>query len=280
MHPRNPFKKDYDFDELIKYEIDLEKFVFINKFGNQTIPFSNKQAVKALNSALLNFHYDIEWDIPKYNLCPPIPGRIDYLLHISDLVNKEDVKLLDIGTGANLIYPILGTCHFKWDCTASEIEYGSLKNAQLIIDNNDALKGIELRKQTVQNNILVNIIEPNDQFDVVVCNPPFFKNEMDAYDKNQRKVKNLKLKEDETLNFGGLSNELWYKGGEEAFVIKMAIESVKFKSQVKWFTSLVSQKYNLKPILRVLNKIEPTEIKVVEMELGNKRSRFVAWRFN
>lgn len=280
MHPKNPFKKEYDLDELIKHNAELDNFVFVNNFGNLTIPFANKQAVKALNSALLKSNYGIEWDIPKYNLCPPVPGRLDYLLHVSDLVNKENVKLLDIGTGANLIYPILGTCHFKWKCTASEIEYASLKNAQIIIDNNDELKGIELRKQTVTNNILVNIIKEDDNFDVVVCNPPFFKNEMDAYDKNQRKVKNLKLEEDETLNFGGLSNELWYKGGEEAFVIKMAIESVKFKSQVKWFTSLVSQKYNLKPILRVLNKIQPVELKVVEMGLGNKQSRFVAWRFN
>ena len=72
---------------------------------------------------------------------------------------------------------------------------------------------------------------------------------------------------------------MWYKGGEEAFIKKMAGESVLFKDQVHWFSSLVSQKENLKNIKRAINKTDPAEVKVIEMEQGNKKSRFVAWTY-
>ncbi|NJB82523.1 23S rRNA (adenine1618-N6)-methyltransferase [Wenyingzhuangia aestuarii] len=281
MHSNNPFVEDYNFEELIAVNPNLSTHVFTNEYGNKTLKFADKLAVKELNKALLKQHYQLSfWDIPENNLCPPIPGRLDYLLHVHDLLApKKEVSLLDIGTGANLIYPILGTCHFNWKCTASEVDKDSVNNALNIIEQNPLLTSIDIRHQQFKNSILDNIIQPNDFFDVVVCNPPFFKNSFDADQKNKRKVKNLKLEETETLNFGGRSNELWYKGGEEAFVKNMALESEKYKSQVTWFTSLVSQKENLKNIKRAVNKTHPTEVKIVDMEQGNKKSRFIAWRF-
>jgi len=280
VHPKNPFAKDYDFDTLIQQYTILKNFVFVNDYGNKSIKFSDQQAVKALNGALLKVHYGLDyWDIPEDNLCPPIPGRLDYLLHIADLVAKPELRLLDIGTGANLIYPILGTCHFNWKCTASEVDIDSLKNAQEIIDKNSVLNKTDLRPQKFKNSILENIIRPDDAFDVVVCNPPFYKNRFDAQQRNQRKVQNLKLQDDDSLNFGGRSNELWYKGGEEAFVKKMAAESIQFKDQVKWFTSLISRKENLKNIKRAINKTLASDIRVIDMEQGNKKSRFIGWSF-
>ena len=280
MHPENPFAKDYDFDFLVQHSPDLKKFVFVNEYGNQTITFGDKQAVKALNRALLKAYYGLDhWDIPEHNLCPPIPGRLDYLLHVAELIPKTKLSLLDIGTGANLIYPILATCHFNWQCTASEVDLDALKNAKEIIDSNKVLQKIALRRQRFKSSILEHIIQPGDNFDVVVCNPPFFKNRTDAEQQNQRKVRNLQLEGGERLNFGGLANELWYKGGEEAFIKKMAWESVLFKDQVHWFSSLVSQKENLKNIKRAINKTDPAEVKVIEMEQGNKKSRFVAWNY-
>jgi len=280
VHPKNPFAKDYNFDLLIQHYPGLRDFVFVNEYGNKTIKFADKQAVKALNTALLKAHYGLDfWDIPEHNLCPPIPGRLDYLLHVADLIQKPQLRLLDIGTGANLIYPILASCHFGWQCSASEVDLDALKNAQEIIDKNSVLANIDLRQQGFKNSILEHIIRPDDAFDVVVCNPPFYKNRSDAQLKNQRKVRNLQLQEKETLNFGGQANELWYKGGEEAFVKKMVLESVQFKEQVYWFTSLVSQKENLKNIKRAINKTQPAAVKVIDMEQGNKKSRFVAWTF-
>jgi 23S rRNA (adenine1618-N6)-methyltransferase len=279
LHPKNPFAADYDFDVLARSYPALSNFVFINDYGTNTIKFADKHAVKALNSALLKAHYHIIWDIPDHHLCPPIPGRLDYLLYIADLIPQRNIHLLDIGTGANLIYPILATCHFQWLCTASEVDADALEHAQKLIDINSALQSIRLRHQKNKNIIFKDIIQQNDSFDVVVCNPPFYKNAQEAEKNNQRKITNLKLQEKDTKNFGGRSNELWYKGGEVAFIHKMAIESVLFKNQVHWFTSLISKKDNISSIKRAISKVDPTQLKVVDMSQGNKQSRFVAWTF-
>ncbi len=280
MHPENPFIKDYDFDNLTKHCPELKEFVFVNKYGNTTIKFHDKQAVKTLNQALLKTHYGIVWQIPENNLCPPVPGRLDYLLHVADLVKKTDIHLLDIGTGANLIYPILATCHFNWHCTGSEVNEEALHNAQNIISQNSILQKTTLRHQKFKSNILNHIIQPGDFFDVVVCNPPFSKDKAEAHRKNQRKITNLDLPGHEKRNFAGTPSELWYKGGEEAFLKKMAQESATYKEQVHWFTSLISKKKNLKNIKRAIKKVLPTEIRVIDIEHGNKKSHIIAWTFN
>ncbi len=279
MHPKNPFAKDYDFDKLVQQHAPLNDFVFINEHGNKTIKFGEHQAVKTLNSALLKAQYGIVWNIPDQYLCPPIPGRLDYLLHVADLIRKTDVRLLDVGTGANLIYPILATCHLKWMCIACETDKDALKNAQSIIDQNKQLQKTELRHQKIRHKILEHIIEPDDCFDVVVCNPPFFKSLYDAQQENKRKAGNLKLRQKDSQNFGGRSNEVWFRGGEVAFLKNMATESVLFKNQVHWFTSLVSKKQHLGSIKRAILKTNPTDLRVIDMALGNKKSRFVAWSF-
>ncbi|MFX0557609.1 23S rRNA (adenine(1618)-N(6))-methyltransferase RlmF [Maribacter sp. CXY002] len=276
MHPQNPFLKDYNFDILTKSYPPLGDFVLVNDFGTTTIKFADPKAVKALNTALLKAHYGVDWAIPEGYLCPPIPGRLDYLLHIKDLVGRDKLNLLDIGCGANLIYPILATCHFNWRCVGSEVHLESLMNAQEIICSNVSLSTVKLRHQRIKQNILKDVVWDDDKFDVVVCNPPFYKSRLDAQDKNKRKVKNLALKESESLNFGGRSNELWYKGGELAFIRKMVEESLLCKNQVDWFTTLVSQKESVKGVKRAINKAQPSMVKEVSMDLGNKQTRFLA----
>jgi len=257
----------------------LDEFVFVNQYGTSTIKFADKRAVKALNTALLKSHYGIDWDIPEGNLCPPVPGRLDYLLHLADLIPGTELSILDIGTGANLIYPILASSQFNWKCVASEADKVAFENAKGIVARNANLSSIDLRFQENKSHILNTIIRESDRFDAVICNPPFHKNAQDASEKNERKLKNLGLKEDDNLNFGGNSTELWYRGGEEAFIKKMIEESQDFKTQVKWFTSLVSKKENLKNLKRAINKLEGTEYRIIEMGQGNKISRFIAWRF-
>jgi 23S rRNA (adenine1618-N6)-methyltransferase len=278
MHENNPFFKDYDFKKLVKCHPDLKDYLFTNVYKKVTVKFSDPKAVKALNTALLKSQYGIDWDIPDKNLCPPIPGRLDYLIHVSELIQKDEVHMLDIGTGASLIYPILATCHFNWKCTASETIKQSLNNAQKLIQKNPALRGITLLLQDNKNEILENIIHEKDYFDVLVCNPPFFKNEKEATKQNERKARNLKLGKT-SKNFSGISHELWFPGGEKKFIQILIRESVKFKNHVQWFTTLVSSHTNLGAICNEIKKTKPTGFEVVSMNQGNKKSHFVAWSY-
>jgi 23S rRNA (adenine1618-N6)-methyltransferase len=290
LHPRNKHNSNYDFNALIETLPDLKAFVHPNKFGNESVDFANPDAVKALNKALLQHFYKIAYyELPPTNLCPPIPGRADYIHHIADLLAKgingtlptgSGIKILDIGTGANVIYPIIGHQEYHWTFVGSEIDKPAIATAKTIIDKNGLRDNISIRQQDNKRNILKGIVLPDEKFDCVICNPPFHNSKEEATKGTQRKLKNLgkAIEAKPTLNFGGQNNELWCEGGELAFITNMIYESVHFKTQCKWFTSLVSKKENLKPLFTVLKKVK-VEVEVIEMNQGNKTSRILAWKF-
>lgn len=294
LHPRNLHRNRYDFEKLISNYPDLKAFISINKHGIETIDFSNPLAVKALNKALLQTYYDIpNWDIPKNYLCPPIPGRADYIHYIADLLAETNngniptgnsVLGLDIGTGSNLIYPILGNSIYDWSFVATDIERKSIENCSKIIEANPKLiDAISLQQQTESRFIFKNIIIPEDRFTFTTCNPPFHASAEEANKSTSRKVSNLNPKEkrntNPVLNFGGQNAELWCNGGEIGFVTQMIYESAKYTSQCLWFTTLVSKKENLSSIYKILKKVNAVSVKTIDMAQGQKNSRIVAWSF-
>jgi 23S rRNA (adenine1618-N6)-methyltransferase len=287
LHPRNPHRFRYDFEQLISSCPELNPFVFINKFDSQTIDFANDQAVKILNKAILKHFYGIaHWDIPENYLCPPIPGRADYIHYIADLLglnNKgKTVKVLDIGVGANCVYPIIGNAAYGWTFVGSDIDSVAVDSAQKIVANNDSLSGkIEIRLQTSSDNIFKGIIMPDEKFDVSICNPPFHTSLEEATIGTQRKIKNLtgKKPQNPNLNFGGQNAELWCEGGEEKFVIKMIQESATISQKCVWFTSLISKKEHLPNIYKALKTAKALDIQTIDMAQGQKVSRIIAWTF-
>jgi len=248
---------------------------------------------------LLKQFYDIQnWDIPKDFLCPPIPGRADYIHHIADLLaskntktipngnklipNGKKIKCLDIGVGANCIYPIIGVVDYGWSFVGSDVNTKSLKSAKKIIESNNILKeNIQLRHQSKTTNIFKGIIKENEIFDLTICNPPFHHSKEDAEAGTMRKLNNLKNKTNNklVLNFGGQNSELWCQGGEERFVKNMIIQSKNFSKQVFWFSTLISKESRLKTVYQMLKKAKVLEIKTIKMAQGNKQSRIVAWTF-
>lgn len=292
LHPRNKHNGNYDFKTLIASLPELEAFVAVNKFGNESIDFANPDAVRALNKALLKHFYNVGyWELPKTNLCPPIPGRADYLHYIADLLAEANngtiptgntIKILDIGTGANCIYPIIGHQEYGWNFVGTEIDKPAKLTAENIINHNPELKEhIKIRLQENKRNMFKGIIEPDESFDCTICNPPFHNSREAATEGTKRKLKNLgkTVENKPVLNFGGQNNELWYEGGELAFITNMIFESVHFQKQCKWFSSLVSKKENLKPLYSVLKRVKAKEVKTITMEQGNKVSRILVWQF-
>ena len=299
LHPNSKHRGRYNFEELIKSHAPLAKFVQKNDYGNESIDFFNPEAVSALNTSLLKYFYGIDfWEIPKNYLCPPVPGRADYIHHIAQLLGESNygkapigkhIKCLDIGVGANCIYPIIGTQEYGWSFIGSDIDEKAIENAQLIIDKNFASqpkselgrRRIELRFQPKAKDLFYGIISKKEQIDITICNPPFHSSEEAAAAGTQRKIKNLKGQQqvEITKNFGGKSNELWCEGGENKFVRNMVRESKKFASSCFWFTTLISKQSNLKSIYKSLENEKAVEVKTITMGQGNKTSRIVAWTF-
>lgn len=282
FHPNNLHDNGYNFDELLKANPVLEAFVSENQYGNLTVDFSDPKAVKEINRSLLMAYYKVKvWEFPDENLCPPIPGRVDYIHHVNDLLTTssitENITVFDIGTGATCIYPLLGNAVYGWNFVGTDIDLDSLDAAQDIIDDNELDPQILLRQQFDENNILTGVIEKEDAFTVAMCNPPFYKSAEEARGANRRKTRNLGT--NAVRNFAGNNNELWYVGGEKAFLHNYLYQSSLYKTQCTWFTSLVSKKENVESMEKSAKKLGVKEFKVIPMHQGNKVTRIVAWSY-
>ena len=292
LHPRNKNRERYDLAALIIAIPELVAHVKPNKHGVDSIDFSDPVAVKMLNRALLSHYYGVKnWDFPDENLCPPIPGRADYIHYAADLLSESNygkvptgdkVTCLDIGVGASCIYPIIGVTSYDWKFVGSDIDQKSIDSAQHIIDTNPVLKDkVECKVQEKTNAFFHGIISTGDKIDITICNPPFHSSSEDAKKGSRRKVKNLtgEKVDTPTLNFAGISSEIICEGGESKFIADMINESKGFAKNCLWFSTLVSKKSHLKGIYKAFEKAGPKRIKTIPLGTGNKSSRIVAWTF-
>lgn len=284
MHPRNRHTGRYDFDLLVKSSPELEEIAYLNPSGEPTIDFTDPESVLVLNRALLRTYYGVkEWDLPPGYLCPPIPGRADYVHHAADLLDLrrgDSVRVLDVGVGANCVYPIIGRAEYGWRFTGCDTDPVALASAQRIVESNPALAGgVDLRLQTGSSSILEGIINSGESFDLVMCNPPFHASLEGAREAAREKWKKLGRQPEAERNFGGAENELWSPGGEEAFVRRMIEESADFRTQALWFTVLVSKVSTLPVIEKALNKAGALKRRRIDMAQGQKKSRIAAWSF-
>lgn len=287
LHPRNRHHSRYDLEALCQAVPALRDFITLSPAGEQTINFADPLAVKTLNKALLAHFYAVkEWDIPEGFLCPPVPGRADYIHYLGDLLSDESgnvvkgANILDIGVGANCIYPLIGAHEYGWRFTGSETHPEAFTSAQAILSANPSLnRMIRLRRQKDTTAMFNGVIHKNEQYDATLCNPPFHDSAAAARAGSERKRRNLGQDRDDALNFGGQQQELWCDGGEVAFIKQMIAESKGFARQVMWFTSLVSKGENLPPLYRALTDVGAVKVVKKEMSQGQKQSRFIAWSF-
>jgi len=292
LHPRNKHRERYDFKQLILTCPELGKYVKLNEYGDESVDFANPKAVKWLNQALLKQYYGISyWNIPNGFLCPPIPGRADYIHHIADLMGNSNggkiplgsnVKCMDIGIGASCVFPIIGHKEYGWSFIGSDISKEALESARKIAHNNTQLtKSVDLRYQENPNDIFHGIMLRNEPIDVTICNPPFHASMEEAQKATLRKMSSLNHKKISTPvpNFGGQNNELWCEGGEERFVRNMIRQSKQFASNCFWFTTQISKKSLLPSVYEALQHVNAVEVKTIEMSQGTKSSRIVAWTF-
>src|SRR5690606_18105814 len=202
LHPRNRHQGRYDLQALARACPTLRRHIIRAADGSSTLDFSQPAAVLALNQALLQEQYGIRgWTLPEGYLCPPVPGRADYIHALADLLGaSHDGKIptgdglvgLDVGTGANLIYPLLGRSEYGWRFVGSDIDQAALANAAQILAANPTLTvGIELRHQSRPEQIFAGLVGGDERFDFTLCNPPFHADLAEATRGSQRKWRNL-----------------------------------------------------------------------------------------
>lgn len=263
-----------------------------NAHGDLSIDFADAQSVRLLNRALLQSWYGVQgWTIPPDYLCPPIPGRADYVHEMADLLAQDfrerlpvgpEVTGLDVGVGANLVYPLVAVGEFDWTMIGSETDPVALNNAAAILTANPAMAArIQLREQGDTSQVFAGVVRDDEYLDFTLCNPPFHATLADAAAGSQRKWQNLGREREQgsapTLNFGGQAAELCCEGGEVGFISRMIRESLALRGRCLWFTSLVSRHTNLPLLREVLLEVGVVESQELIMTQGQKQSRVLAW---
>ncbi|MEN1960049.1 23S rRNA (adenine(1618)-N(6))-methyltransferase RlmF [Luteimonas sp. MJ246] len=303
LHPRNRHQGHYDFARLMAACPALSPHLVTTPRGDSSIDFSDPAAVRELNRAILRCDYGVaHWDLPDGALCPPIPGRADYLHGLADLLAEScngaiprgmTIRVLDVGVGASCIYPLLGHAEYGWRFVGSDIDATSLQVAATIVRANRLDKAIALRHQPRPGHVFRGVVREEDRFDLTMCNPPFHASAREAASANQRKLRQLGAAsapasratpaatqaQAQASNFGGHAHELWCRGGEPEFLRRMVRESAEFQHQVRWFSSLVARSEHLPALRRQLHQVEAAAVREMPMAQGSKQSRFVAWTF-
>lgn len=290
LHPRNPHQGRYDLAALCCVSPQLKQFIISNPSGEPTLDFANDKAVLCLNQALLACYYQVAyWQLPPGYLCPPIPGRADYVHYLADLLSRstgvlpkgKQYRLLDIGTGASCIYPIIASQSYGWQVLASDIDDTAIKAASVVVAANPALKrSIRLIRQPHAAAIFQGVLSAEAKVHLTMCNPPFYSSAAQAAEASARKWTNLgKSGNGAARNFAGQQHELWCEGGELQFIRSMITESQLFKQQVCWFSCLVSQQKHVALLQKLLRDVGAAQQEVIEMRQGNKVSRILAWSY-
>jgi 23S rRNA (adenine1618-N6)-methyltransferase len=318
LHPRNRHRTRYDFPALVRASPGLAPFVAVNAHGDPSVDFADPAAVWALNRALMAHVYGVTtWEAPPGYLCPPIPGRADYLHHLADLLASDrggriprgpGIRALDVGTGATCVYAVLGHLEYGWRFLGSDIDAAALASAARILDAASLAEAIELRRQEAPPRILEGLVKPLERFEVSLCNPPFHASPAQAREGTERKWRNLGRGTEagpgmdgggprprgarapsprgmggpspaDTLvrNFGGQDAELWCPGGEAAFLARLIAESARMRDLCAWFTSLVSRSETLPGARHALGEAGAVEVRIIPMAQGQKKSRILAW---
>eukprot|EP01039_Chlorochromonas_danica_P004098 gene4098-4486_t len=127
------------------------------------------ETVEAVTKTLLHHDFQILWKgLPGF-LSPPLPNRLNYLCYLYDLITTTAflyppppapapappiseggqslpstfpaaVHILDIGTGANVIYPLLGTrLYTNWQFSGSDVNPTALRHATENVQANPRL---------------------------------------------------------------------------------------------------------------------------------------------
>jgi len=308
LHPktRSRHGQRYDLQNLSKACPSLVPHIRPNEFtGEDTIDFAAPEAVFELNKALLVSYYKTDansFSLPPGYLCPGVPSRANYIHHLNDLISSSStsasdskksqeegrgqregktVRVLDVGTGASGVYPLIGFAEYGWSFVGTDIDLKALENVKRIFSCSGTRA--EVRVQASRDRILQGVIEgPLDKYAVSMCNPPFHASQKEAEDATARKWRNLKKKQEskrKTLNFGGTSAELWCQGGEMGFLSRMIDESTLYPNNVCWFTSLVSKEANIPRLLDKLDSVGAFECRQICMEAGQKSAHLLAWTF-
>lgn len=276
MHPRSPFfHADPDFAKLGRKYDALAKYVK----GN-SIDFQCPDAIRALNTALLLEHFNLDVILVRDRLCPIVPNRLNYALWIEDLVAEtcdvEVIRGIDVGTGASAIYPLL-LCrrNTSYEMLALEADELSLAHAINNVNRNDLSTRITCLRSDLEDHRLLTQHDSisSGSFQFTMCNPPFYS----SIDDIETSL-NMKTYAAEG-HCEGAECEMITEGGEVEFTMKLLQESLVLLEKIQWYTTMLGKLSSLQAVVNILRERQISNYAITELIQSKTRRWVVAWSF-
>ncbi len=118
-----------------------------------------------MTRSLLHRDFALSLTFPTHRLCPTLTNRLDYIYHLLslskyidpdiDASTGEGLRVIDIGTGASAIYPILlSRLRGRVKVIGTEIDGESLKLAEEVIEGNGLAGNVTLMRAEEGKGIL------------------------------------------------------------------------------------------------------------------------------
>ncbi|XP_038886851.1 U6 small nuclear RNA (adenine-(43)-N(6))-methyltransferase isoform X1 [Benincasa hispida] len=326
IHPRNKYAENPpDFALLASLYPSFQPFVFLHP--RPRIDWTDFNATRELTRVLLLHDHALHWWIPDGQLCPTVPNRSNYIHWLEDLLSSDivakknsdsgPVRGLDIGTGANCIYPLLGASLLGWSFVGTDVTDVALEWAERNVKSNPHVSElIEIRKvddisddlsTELHNSVAVDsefkILNEKDGMEVAPPLPSSLSKETVHLEKRYHGPPILLgvVKDGEEFDFcmcnppffesmdeaglnpktscGGTPQEMVCPGGERAFISRMIEDSIVLRQTFRWYTSMIGKKSNLSFLISKLWKVGVTVVKTTEFVQGQICRWGLAWSF-
>ncbi|KAI2614239.1 uncharacterized protein GGS25DRAFT_470863 [Hypoxylon fragiforme] len=289
---RTLYTSEPDFRLLAQRDPDFQ--AVLEPPGSSAIDFANPASVMQLTKSLLKQDFGLSVDLPPDRLCPPVPIRHCYILWLKDLLDStapgddprsENVTGLDIGTGASLIYPLLGCAQrASWKFVATDIDAKSLSYARDNTARNWSRVGGRSRIRVLArtpDDPLIPLLDDDDNglgiktLDFTMVNPPFYSSATELSD-----LARLKSRPPNSACTGA-PNEMVCEGGEVGFVRRLVDESRVLRGRVRWYTAMLGKQSSLEALVPLLKRdLGVTNYAITAFAPGRQTRRWgVAWSF-
>jgi 23S rRNA A1618 N6-methylase RlmF len=286
MHPRNPYSSPINIALLARQFPDLcDHVISRSSNGHVVYDWHAPGATYAVTRALLKRDFDLEWQQPLQHLCPPVPGRMNYLLWVQDLALQDgaaaaaDVCVADIGTGASAIFPLMGARRFGWSFVALDSNEDALSHARANVERN-GLQQLIAVQHVAGDSSIIDAINAHPNITHTMCNPPFFSaSSSSAW--RQRAPAARAGGRGAMSACAAVEPELFTQGGEVAFMRKIIEESAASpcSRRVKWFTCMVGIKADLAALKSACYSAGATQLRCTTFYQGQTLRWGLAWTF-
>lgn len=164
---------------------------------------------------------------------------------------------------------------------AIELNEESVNYARENVERNGLADRIHIIDCASKDDPLAALDESKEwqRFDFTMCNPPFFKDETEPDDATEPVSKEHISKRKPNNAKTGISCELSTAGGEIEFIKKIIERSVRLKTSVNVFTTMLGHKTSVQPILHELKTHGITNYCTSEFCQGWTKRWGIAWTF-